>query len=86
MATVEGPINSYEVILLPSLLAVLERTTQWAGVDEIKDLMQPYGRTNYGDFMQPKLLTSLNCLPRALQQGAYGRSKRPATVPTSAGT
>jgi len=53
------------VVLLPvSLLAVLERAAQRAGVDDIEDLIgasvRPYSGTDYGLFLLPKMFTSLS--------------------------
>ncbi|WP_323154028.1 hypothetical protein [Pseudomonas alvandae] len=53
------------VVLLPvSLLAVLERAAQRAGVGDIEDLIgasvQPYSGTDYGLFLLPKMFTSLS--------------------------
>lgn len=53
------------VVLLPAtLLAVLERAAQRAGVGDIEALIgasvQPYSGTDYGLFMLPKMFTSLS--------------------------
>lgn len=58
------------VILLPvSLVAVLERAPQRAGVDGIEDLIgagvQPYSGVDHGVFLLPKLFTSLSYRERA---------------------
>jgi hypothetical protein len=53
------------VVLLPvSLVAVLERAAQRAGVEDIEALIgasvQPYTGTDYGLFLLPKMFTSLS--------------------------
>ncbi|WP_346395487.1 Ig-like domain-containing protein [Pseudomonas syringae] len=53
------------VVLLPvSMVAVLERAAQRAGVGEIENLIgasvQPYSGTDYGLFLLPKMFTSLS--------------------------
>lgn len=62
--TVGTSLSDFVVLLPVSLVAVLERAAQRAGVGDIKDLIgasvQPYSGTDYGLFLLPKLFTSLS--------------------------
>jgi len=67
--TVGTSLSDFVVLLPVSLVAVLERASQRAGVDSIEDLIgagvQPYTGTDYGIFMLPKMFTSLSYRERA---------------------
>jgi hypothetical protein len=62
-------LSDFVVMLPVSLLAVLERAAQRAGVEDIETLIgasvQPYGGTDYGLFLLPKLFTSLSYRERS---------------------
>ncbi|MCT8945616.1 hypothetical protein [Pseudomonas iridis] len=62
--TVGTSLPDFVVLLPVSLVAVLERAAQRAGVDDIEGLIgasvQPYGGTDYGLFLLPKYFTSLS--------------------------
>lgn len=62
--TVGTSLSDFVVLLPVSLLAVLERAAQRAGVGDIEDLIgasvQPYSGTDYGLFLLPKMFTSLS--------------------------
>ena len=62
--TVGSSLGDFVVLLPVSLLAVLERAAQRAGVEDIESLIgasvQPYAGTDYGLFLLPKLFTSLS--------------------------
>lgn len=69
--TVGSSLSDFVVLLPVSLLAVLERAAQRAGVEDIESLIgasvQPYSGTDYGLFLLPKLFTSLS-----YREGANG--------------
>lgn len=62
--TVGTSLADFVVLLPATLLAVLERAAQRAGVEDIQALIgasvQPYSGTDYGLFMLPKMFTSLS--------------------------
>ncbi|KTC15214.1 hypothetical protein AO391_23390 [Pseudomonas marginalis ICMP 9505] len=62
--TVGNSLSDFVVLLPVSLVAVLERAAQRAGVGDIEDLIgasvQPYSGTDYGLFLLPKMFTSLS--------------------------
>ncbi|KRP65157.1 Ig-like domain-containing protein [Pseudomonas orientalis] len=62
--TVGTSLADFVVLLPVSLVAVLERAAQRAGVGDIEDLIgasvQPYSGTDYGLFLLPKMFTSLS--------------------------
>ncbi len=62
--TVGTSLPDFVVLLPVSLVAVLERAAQRAGVDDIEGLIgasvQPYSGTDYGLFLLPKYFTSLS--------------------------
>lgn len=62
--TVGTTLEDFVVLLPATLLAVLERAAQRAGVEDIEALIgtsvQPYSGTDYGLFMLPKMFTSLS--------------------------
>ena len=62
--TVGSSLSDFVVLLPVSLLAVLERAAQRAGVEDIESLIgasvQPYSGTDYGLFLLPKMFTSLS--------------------------
>lgn len=62
--TVGTSLSDFVVLLPVSLVAVLERAAQRAGVGDIEDLIgasvQPYSGTDYGLFLLPKYFTSLS--------------------------
>ena len=62
--TVGTSLSDFVVLLPVSLVAVLERAAQRAGVGDIEDLIgasvQPYSGTDYGLFLLPKMFTSLS--------------------------
>lgn len=62
--TVGTSLADFVVLLPVSLMAVLERAAQRAGVENIEALIgasvQPYTGTNYGLFLLPKMFTSLS--------------------------
>jgi hypothetical protein len=62
--TVGTSLGDFVVLLPVSLLAVLERAAQRAGVADIEALIgasvQPYAGTDYGLFLLPKMFTSLS--------------------------
>jgi hypothetical protein len=62
--TVGTSLGDFVVLLPVSLVAVLERAAQRAGVPDIESLIgtsvQPYAGTDYGLFLLPKLFTSLS--------------------------
>ncbi|WP_240050570.1 hypothetical protein [Pseudomonas mandelii] len=62
--TVGTSLGDFVVLLPVSLVAVLERAAQRAGVADIEALIgtfvQPYAGTDYGLFLLPKLFTSLS--------------------------
>lgn len=62
--TVGTSLSDFVVLLPVSLVGVLERAAQRAGVGDIKDLIgasvQPYSGTDYGLFLLPKMFTSLS--------------------------
>lgn len=62
--TVGTILEDFVVMLPATLLAVLERAAQRAGVEDIEALIgtsvQPYSGTDYGLFMLPKMFTSLS--------------------------
>ncbi|MBB3240593.1 hypothetical protein FHW68_002100 [Pseudomonas sp. Tn43] len=62
--TVGTSLGDFVVLLPVSLVAVLERAAQRAGVEDIEALIgtsvQPYSGTDYGLFLLPKLFTSLS--------------------------
>ncbi|MNJ21070.1 hypothetical protein D3C77_154150 [compost metagenome] len=62
--TVGTSLGDFVVLLPVSLVAVLERAAQRAGVEDIEALIgtsvQPYAGTDYGLFLLPKLFTSLS--------------------------
>nr|WP_180203044.1 hypothetical protein [Pseudomonas sp. SbOxS1]NYU02642.1 hypothetical protein [Pseudomonas sp. SbOxS1] len=62
--TVGTSLADFVVLLPATLLAVLERAAQRAGVEDIEALIgasvQPYSGTDYGLFMLPKMFTSLS--------------------------
>jgi hypothetical protein len=61
---VGASLSDFVVLLPVSLLAVLERAAQRAGVGDIEDLIgasvRPYSGTDYGLFLLPKMFTSLS--------------------------
>lgn len=67
--TVGNSLPDFVVLLPVSLVAVLERAAQRAGVEDIESLIgasvQPYGGTDYGLFLLPKLFTSLSYRERS---------------------
>ena len=62
--TVGTTLEDFVVLLPATLLAVLERAAQRAGVEGIEALIgtsvQPYSGTDYGLFLLPKMFTSLS--------------------------
>ncbi|MCF5743475.1 Ig-like domain-containing protein [Pseudomonas tremae] len=62
--TVGTSLSDFVVLLPVSMVAVLERAAQRAGVGEIENLIgasvQPYSGTDYGLFLLPKMFTSLS--------------------------
>ena len=62
--TVGTSLSDFVVLLPVSLVAVLERAAQRAGVGDIEDLIgasvQPYSGTDFGLFLLPKMFTSLS--------------------------
>lgn len=62
--TVGTSLADFVVLLPASLLAILERAAQRAGVADIETLIgasvQPYSGTDVGLFLLPKLFTSLS--------------------------
>ncbi|MNI77788.1 hypothetical protein D3C73_1341090 [compost metagenome] len=62
--TVGTSLGDFVVLLPVSLVAVLERAAQRAGVADIEALIgtsvQPYAGTDHGLFLLPKLFTSLS--------------------------
>ena len=62
--TVGTSLADFVVLLPASLVAVLERAAQRAGVEDIEALIgtsvQPYAGTDYGLFLLPKMFTSLS--------------------------
>lgn len=62
--TVGNELSDFVVLLPVSLVAVLNRAAQRAGVEDIEALIgtsvQPYTGTDYGLFLLPKLFTSLS--------------------------
>lgn len=62
--TVGTSLSDFVVLLPVSLVAILERAAQRAGVGDIEDLIgasvQPYSGTDYGLFLLPKYFTSLS--------------------------
>ncbi len=62
--TVGTTLEDFVVLLPATLLAVLERAAQRAGVEDIEALIgtsvQPYSGTDYGLFLLPKMFTSLS--------------------------
>lgn len=62
--TVGTSLADFVVLLPVSLVAILERAAQRAGVEDIESLIgasvQPYAGTDYGLFLLPKLFTSLS--------------------------
>ncbi|SDO26810.1 hypothetical protein SAMN04489798_2504 [Pseudomonas arsenicoxydans] len=62
--TVGTELSDFVVLLPVSLVAVLNRAAQRAGVGDLEDLIgasvQPYSGTDYGLFLLPKLFTSLS--------------------------
>jgi hypothetical protein len=62
--TVGTSLADFVVLLPVSLVAVLERAAQRAGVEDIEALIgtsvQPYAGTDYGLFLLPKMFTSLS--------------------------
>lgn len=62
--TVGTSLGDFVVLLHVSLVAILERAAQRAGVEDIESLIgasvQPYAGTDHGLFLLPKLFTSLS--------------------------
>lgn len=62
--TVGHELSDFVVLLPVSLVGVLNRAAQRAGVGDIEDLIgasvQPYSGTDYGLFLLPKMFTSLS--------------------------
>ncbi|WP_122670606.1 Ig-like domain-containing protein [Pseudomonas viridiflava] len=62
--TVGTSLSDFVVLLPVSMVAVLERAAQRAGVGEVENLIgasvQPYSGTDYGLFLLPKMFTSLS--------------------------
>lgn len=62
--TVGHELSDFVVLLPVSLVGVLNRAAQRAGVVDIEDLIgtsvQPYSGTDYGIFLLPKMFTSLS--------------------------
>lgn len=62
--TVGTSLSDFVILLPVSLVAVLERAAQRAGLGSIEELIgagvQPYNGTDHGIFMLPKLFTSLS--------------------------
>lgn len=62
--TVGTTLEDFVVLLPATLLAVLERAAQRAGVEDIEALIgtsvQPYSGTDHGLFLLPKMFTSLS--------------------------
>ncbi len=62
--TVGTSLGDFVVLLPVSLVAVLERAAQRAGVEDIEALIgtsvQPYAGTDHGLFLLPKMFTSLS--------------------------
>ncbi|MFA0917655.1 hypothetical protein ALP73_00296 [Pseudomonas coronafaciens pv. garcae] len=62
--TVGTSLSDFVVLLPVSMVAVLERAAQRAGVGEIENLIgasvQPYSGTDYGLFLLPKMFTALS--------------------------
>lgn len=62
--TVGTALSDFVVLLPVSLVAVLERAAQRAGVGDIEDLVgasvRRYSSTDYGLFLLPKMFTSLS--------------------------
>jgi hypothetical protein len=62
--TVGTSLADFVVLLPVSLVAILERAAQRAGVEDIESLIgasvQPYAGTDHGLFLLPKLFTSLS--------------------------
>ncbi|ANY86495.1 MULTISPECIES: hypothetical protein [Pseudomonas] len=62
--TVGNELSDFVILLPASLMAVLNRAAQRAGVDDIEDLIgasvQPYTGTDHGLFLLPKYFTSLS--------------------------
>ncbi|MFZ4822078.1 hypothetical protein CQW32_22865 [Pseudomonas putida] len=62
--TVGSSLSDFVILLPVSLVAVLERASQRAGLGSIEELIgagvQPYTGTDHGIFMLPKLFTSLS--------------------------
>jgi hypothetical protein len=62
--TVGNELSDFVVLLPVSLVAVLNRAAQRAGVGELEDLIgasvQPYSGNDYGLFLLPKMFTSLS--------------------------
>lgn len=62
--TVGTSLSDFVVLLPVSLVAVLERAAQRAGVEDIEDhigtSVQPYSGSDYGLFLLPKMFTSLS--------------------------
>lgn len=62
--TVGNSLSEFVVLLPVSMVAVLERAAQRAGVGEIENLIgasvQPYSGDDYGLFLLPKMFTSLS--------------------------
>ncbi|GLH35677.1 hypothetical protein BR1R5_50660 [Pseudomonas sp. BR1R-5] len=62
--TVGTSLGDFVILLPVSLVAVLERAAQRAGLGSIEELIgagvQPYSGTDHGIFMLPKLFTSLS--------------------------
>ncbi|MQG91686.1 hypothetical protein [Pseudomonas sp. MN1F] len=67
--TVGTSLADFVVLLPVSLLPVLERAAQRAGVEDIETLIgagvQPYNGTDHGLFLLPKMFTSLSYRERA---------------------
>lgn len=67
--TVGTSLADFVVLLPVSLVAVLERAAQRAGVEDIESLIgagvQPYSGTDHGLFLLPKMFTSLSYRERA---------------------
>lgn len=67
--TVGSSLADFVVLLPVSLVAVLERAAQRAGVADIEALIgasvQPYGGTDHGLFLLPKMFTSLSYRERS---------------------
>lgn len=67
--TVGTSLADFVVLLPVSLVAVLERAAQRAGVENIEALIgasvQPYGGTDHGLFLLPKMFTSLSYRERS---------------------